>query len=95
MSKLLEELGCKTCAHGPTPCCLTCSIHGDCEFENEKEKPMDENTFTIIPTENMYGIGTSCLVCGELVTISHINDVPKICDKCKQAIMKMREEMEK
>lgn len=32
----MKELGCKTCSHGPTPCCLSCSLHNDCEFEDDK-----------------------------------------------------------
>ena len=38
-------------------------------------------------------IGTPCLVCGETVPIRHHRDVSKICDKCKAAIMAMREQM--
>ena len=38
--------------------------------------------------------GTYCLICGEEVVMLHKNDAPKICDKCKSAVMKMREEME-
>ena len=40
-------------------------------------------------------IGTLCLVCGESVPIFDYKDVPKICDKCKAAIMAMREQMDR
>ena len=36
---------------------------------------------------------TSCLVCGAFVPMRYVNDSPKICDKCKEAILKMRELM--
>ena len=39
-------------------------------------------------------IGTLCLVCGESVPIFDHRDIPKICDKCKVAIMAMREQMD-
>ena len=38
-------------------------------------------------------LATSCLICGESVPISHSKDYPKICDKCKKAVMKMRERL--
>ena len=39
-------------------------------------------------------IRTNCLICGEPVLMTHMGDDPKICDKCKEAILKMREFME-
>ena len=38
-------------------------------------------------------IGTPCLVCSETVPIFDYRDVPKICDKCKTAIMAMRKQL--
>lgn len=38
-------------------------------------------------------IGTPCLVCSETVPIFDYRDVPKICDKCKTAIMLMRKQL--
>lgn len=40
------------------------------------------------------GIATNCLICGEGVAMKNINDTPKICDKCKAAVMKVRKESE-
>ena len=40
-----------------------------------------------------YDIGTPCLICGESVPIFHIHDTPKICQKCKDAVMKVRGEL--
>lgn len=37
-------------------------------------------------------LGTPCMVCGESVPIFNPREAPKICDKCKAAIMKMRED---
>lgn len=42
-------------------------------------------------------IATRCLICDESVSITYLelyNNVPKVCDKCKQAVMKMRETIE-
>lgn len=39
------------------------------------------------------GIGTPCLICGDSVKIQYPNETPKICDKCKAAVMAMREKM--
>ena len=39
-------------------------------------------------------IGTACLVCGEGVPILGYQSGIKICDKCKAAIMAMREQMD-
>jgi hypothetical protein len=53
---------------------------------------------TIKINKEDYRVGTSCLICGEFVELNpleqHANTV-KICDKCKKAVMKAREEMEK
>ena len=40
----------------------------------------------------IFEYGTNCLICGETVLIEHIRDVPKICAKCKAAVMKVREQ---
>lgn len=39
-------------------------------------------------------LATHCLICGESVPASSINYVPKVCDKCKAAVMKIRKESE-
>lgn len=53
-----------------------------------------ENSLTI-SDEVAQSIGTSCLVCGEYVLLDGPFDYGyKICDKCKRAILKMRENME-
>lgn len=38
-------------------------------------------------------LGTPCIICGETVPIDHIYDVPKTCDKCKKAVIYMRERL--
>ena len=35
-------------------------------------------------------ISTNCLVCGEPVPMERIGDAPKICDRCKNVILKNR-----
>ena len=40
--------------------------------------------------------GIPCLICGEMVELTeyelmYYKDVVKVCDKCKEAVMKMRE----
>ena len=47
-----------------------------------------DTTAHILKTEPI--IGTPCLVCGEAVKIKDPNDTPKICDKCKEAILRVR-----
>ena len=56
---------------------------------------MDDKTVTYI-LEDKFGYRTSCLICGEMVEISNLYDRPyKICDKCKAAVMAMRELVER
>lgn len=38
--------------------------------------------------------GTPCLICGETVEINQHYQVPKICDKCKNAVMSVRRLLE-
>lgn len=42
----------------------------------------------------VYEFVTSCLICGEDVLISMWHGGPKICDKCKAAIMHVRKQLE-
>lgn len=37
-------------------------------------------------------IGTPCLICGEGIPVFGSYYVPKICEKCKAAVMKVREQ---
>ena len=37
-------------------------------------------------------IGTPCLICGESVPVFGGHYAPKICEKCKAAVMKVRAE---
>ena len=45
-------------------------------------------------------IGVPCIICGELVKLNELEEsiirgreIFKVCDKCKQAVMKMREQI--
>lgn len=67
-------------------------------YTTNAETTSVETKRTIIVNGESYEISkvnlaTSCLICGESVPISHINDSPKICDECKKAVMKMRERL--
>ena len=44
---------------------------------------------------NKVTLAVSCLICGEHVPIEHMYETIKICDKCREAVMKMREMIEK
>lgn len=64
----------------------------------------DNVTFTGQIKHNDITVTFNCMVCDEPMEIYPVTcsdyiitgfGVTKICDKCKQAIMKMREEMEK
>ena len=39
------------------------------------------------------GITVPCLICGDQVLMERIGDCPKICEKCKKAVLKVRKEM--
>ena len=45
--------------------------------------------------EVLYELETPCLICGEGVPIWVTDTRPKICEKCKAAVLKMREQMDK
>lgn len=78
----------------------------DGKFYEYVEKPFmppttnadrDDNatTVTAIRCDSDVSIGTPCLICGEGVALPHgVCDGPKICDKCKAAVMKVRKRME-
>ena len=44
--------------------------------------------------DEMYALSTSCLICGAPVPIENPRDCPKICEKCKKAVMHVREKIE-
>ena len=51
-------------------------------------------TITITGEATEASFGTSCLVCDECVPFYSLFDhAPKICEKCKRAILRMREYM--
>ena len=57
---------------------------------------VEKSVIISIPDEPMQSIGTICLICGEFVPLDSPYDCGyKICDKCKRAILRMRENMEK
>lgn len=67
-------------------------------YTTNAETTSIETKRTIIVNGESYempkvNLATSCLICGESVPISHAKDYPKICDKCKKAVMKMRERL--
>ena len=39
---------------------------------------------------NVEGLATPCLICGEPVSVSLLDNHSKICEKCKKAILKVR-----
>lgn len=62
------------------PYCDMC-IEGN-KFEYAVESIKEEST--------MFGVSTSCLICGEPVPMENPCDCPKICEKCKEAVMFVR-----
>lgn len=62
-----------------------------------------ENTATVRRTQDsIFHLGISCLVCGEPVPLTEMEESrlrhgmsihSKICDKCKAAVLHMREQM--
>ena len=59
-----------------------------------KENPWKEinDAFSALCDNVKNEIGTSCLICGEFVPTDHYSKTPKICKKCKDAVMKVREQ---
>lgn len=53
---------------------------------------MDYETKTAKITYSNLGI--PCLICGSIVPIYHPSQAPKICEKCKGAVMLIRNMME-
>lgn len=39
-------------------------------------------------------LASSCLICGELVPVSLFDNSPKVCEKCKKAVLKVRKMLE-
>ena len=64
---------------------------------------MAEKVFEIIVPDTFpkRNVGVCCLACGSFIPKGEVEDfrpigfLPEICDKCKAAIMAMREQMEK
>lgn len=44
--------------------------------------------------DEIVNLSTSCLICGEPVPMENPRDYPKICEKCKKAVMHVREKIE-
>ena len=52
-------------------------------------------------TRQKVSLATDCLICGEMIELTEIEESAvlcggsfyKVCDKCKQAVMKMREQI--
>ena len=57
---------------------------------------VEKSVIISIPDEPIQSIGTICLICGEFVPLDSPYDHGyRICDKCKRAVLRMRENMEK
>lgn len=58
---------------------------------------MERNHVTknIIVQDNTYfSLTTKCIICGESVPISDLREAYKVCDKCKRAVLHIRDSME-
>jgi uncharacterized protein (DUF983 family) len=55
-------------------------------MENEK------NTTTVIIDAFQAAVEAPCLICGEGVPVFGSYYAPKVCEKCKAAVMKVREQ---
>lgn len=54
-----------------------------------------DSIFTDYNFPEKLGISVDCLICGEPIPMGYIGDSPQICDKCKAAVMKIRNQEEK
>ena len=78
---------CPICRYYRTvyPYCDMC-IEGN-KFEYAVESVTAEST-------KLGSMSVSCLICGEPVRIENPRDYPKICEKCKEAVMYVREKIQ-
>lgn len=68
----------------------------------EKDKNIsniDDNDVSTIKISTdaftLFSVSTPCLICGEGVLCDVFSASPKICDKCKAVILKLREQEDK
>lgn len=70
---------------------VKCPLTGKFKFIGSDCDAFAEGTVSIEPV----GFATPCLVCGEDVPCDIYCATGKICDKCKEAIMHVRKELNK
>lgn len=64
-----------------------------CDTEGSKEvKDFSKLVKARIDTTTIFELETRCLICEESIPMKHTSDAPKICKKCKEAVMKVREQ---
>lgn len=69
-------------------------IESECtEYEEYKDEKIEVITVKY-NSASAINIGTPCLICGDNVTIIDDKEGPKICDKCKDAVMSLRRLLE-
>lgn len=54
-----------------------------------------ETAIASIDNATATSIGTPCLICGDTVSIASCYVGPKICDKCKEAVLHVRQQLER
>ena len=58
---------------------------------------MERNQVTkniIVQNNTRPSLSTKCIICGEPVPISDLREAYKVCDKCKRAVLHIRDRME-
>lgn len=92
MSDLPRYTNCPICKHYHTtyPYCDMCKDGNRFEFKNEEVR----SVLTDYDLPKKLNISTNCLICGEPVSMEHMGDYPKICEKCKEAVKYARTLME-
>lgn len=91
---------CLTCKNNGTNKCPI--YHGNIIISDDCPDYVDGGKIGFIDAGSVYiskpVFCSDCIICGEPVELSEfeaqIQFVVKVCDKCKQAIMKVREELE-
>ena len=67
---------------------------GDKILYKEKEHEILSDSISIEKEQRSFdeivNLSTSCLICGESVLMENPRDYPKICEKCKEAVMFVR-----
>lgn len=96
MSELPRYTNCPICVyyHTTYPYCDMCKDGNRFECASIENRSFNSIRMDCGYLPKKLNISTNCLICGEPVPMEHMGDYPKICEKCKEAVMFARREIE-